>query len=227
MNWRGRPLTSHEVIVNTIAATTTRTGLTVHAELDPGSYPAGEKISDEQMNALPLTRHRWHGDWNYTLDPHPLPPAASGLAPAPAPAPVTRPLRCGHDTLTHPALTGLPRPELDDLAARLALAWNAQLEAQRYAWRRGPRRQASGPLGSLRLDLTSQIALTLIHQRLSVPRHVLAWLTGTHPDTVSRAIKTISPLLSQPAPPGPARLRTPADLIRYAARANLTIPAET
>ena len=49
MNWRGRPLTSHEVIVNTIAATTTRTGLTVRAELDPGSYPAGVKVSDEQI----------------------------------------------------------------------------------------------------------------------------------------------------------------------------------
>jgi len=46
MNWRGRPLTSHEVIVQTIAATTTRTGFTVRAELDPGSYPDGVKVSD-------------------------------------------------------------------------------------------------------------------------------------------------------------------------------------
>jgi len=67
MNWRGRPLTSHEVIVNTIAATTTSTGLTVHAELDTSAYPAGIQISDAQMAALPLTRHHWHGDWNYTL----------------------------------------------------------------------------------------------------------------------------------------------------------------
>ena len=67
-NWRGRPLTSHEVVVNTIAATTTRTGLRVHAELDTGTYPLGVKISDEQLAALPLTAHDWHGDWNYTLD---------------------------------------------------------------------------------------------------------------------------------------------------------------
>src|SRR5213078_3796268 len=53
MNWRGRPLTSHEVIVSTIAATTTRTGLRVHAELDTSSYPAGQVISDRQMEALP------------------------------------------------------------------------------------------------------------------------------------------------------------------------------
>ena len=67
MNWRGRPLTSHQVIVQTIAATTTATGLTVHAELDTGSYPTGAKVSDAQMSALPLDRHDWHGDWNYTL----------------------------------------------------------------------------------------------------------------------------------------------------------------
>jgi hypothetical protein len=75
MNWRGRPLTSHEVVVQTIAATTTRTGLTVHADLDTGSYPTGIKIPDATMTALAesgaLTRHTWHPDWNYTLTPTP------------------------------------------------------------------------------------------------------------------------------------------------------------
>ena len=72
MNWRGRPLTSHEVIVQTIAATTTRTGLTVAAELDPGQYPKGIKISDQQMKDLErraLRRHQFHGEWNYDLIP--------------------------------------------------------------------------------------------------------------------------------------------------------------
>jgi Rhodopirellula transposase DDE domain len=64
MNWRGRPLTSHEVVVNTIAATTTRAGLTVRAGLDPGTYDTGVKVSDEQMARLPLDHHAWHGDWN-------------------------------------------------------------------------------------------------------------------------------------------------------------------
>jgi hypothetical protein len=75
MNWRGRPLTSHEVIVQTIAATTTRTGLTVHAELDTSTYPTGIKIPDSTMNALretgALTRRQWHPDCNYTLNLHP------------------------------------------------------------------------------------------------------------------------------------------------------------
>ena len=75
MNWRGRPLTSHEVIVETIAATTTKTGLTVHAELDRATYPTGVKIPDQEMKDLEtkriLTRHDFHGEWNYTLHPEP------------------------------------------------------------------------------------------------------------------------------------------------------------
>jgi hypothetical protein len=77
MNWRGRPLTSHEVIVQSIAATTTSTGLTVHAELDAASYPKGIKIPDREMKALEdnntLVRHAFHGDWNYTLNPSDTP----------------------------------------------------------------------------------------------------------------------------------------------------------
>ena len=69
MNWRGRPLTSHEVIVNTIAATTTAAGLTVHAELDTGSYPKGIKVKDADLKKVPLTRHRFHGEWNYSITP--------------------------------------------------------------------------------------------------------------------------------------------------------------
>jgi DDE family transposase len=75
MNWRGRPLTSHEVIVKTIGATTTRTGLSVHAELDEATYPKGIKIPDQQMKTLQangtLVRHTFHGEWNYTLCAHP------------------------------------------------------------------------------------------------------------------------------------------------------------
>lgn len=68
-NWRGRPLISHQVIVNLIAASTTRTGLRIRAALDEGEYPLGIKISDEQMEALNIRRDRFHGEWNYTLKP--------------------------------------------------------------------------------------------------------------------------------------------------------------
>jgi hypothetical protein len=72
MNWRGRPLTSHEVVVATIAATTTRTGLRVQAVLDEGTYPTGLRITDRQMRTLldrHVTPHDFHGDWNYDIHP--------------------------------------------------------------------------------------------------------------------------------------------------------------
>jgi hypothetical protein len=69
LNWRGRPLTSHETILQLIGATTTATGLTVTATLDTDPYPTGIKISDQEMATLPITRHQFHGDWNYTLHP--------------------------------------------------------------------------------------------------------------------------------------------------------------
>jgi transposase len=68
MNWRGRPLTSHEVVVDLISATTTRSGLTVHAELDQGSYPTGIKVTDEELAAVPRETHKFHGEWNYTVN---------------------------------------------------------------------------------------------------------------------------------------------------------------
>ena len=67
MNWRGRPLVSHEVVVDLIGATMTRTGLRVRAELDRGRYPTGVKVRDAELAAVPLIRHDWHGEWNYTI----------------------------------------------------------------------------------------------------------------------------------------------------------------
>lgn len=68
MNWRGRPLVSHEVVVELIGATTTRTGLTVRAELDTGSYPKGVTVTDEELATVPpIKGHAFHGEWNYTI----------------------------------------------------------------------------------------------------------------------------------------------------------------
>ena len=69
LNWRGRPLRSFRTIVQLIAATTTNAGLTVRAELDENKYPKGVKISDARFAAINLTRHAFHGDWNYTISP--------------------------------------------------------------------------------------------------------------------------------------------------------------
>jgi transposase len=69
MNWRGRPLVSHEIIVDLIGATTTSTGLRVQAELDPGQYPTKVKVSDDELATVHLTPHAFHGEWNYTVTP--------------------------------------------------------------------------------------------------------------------------------------------------------------
>ena len=70
-NWRGKPLVSHQVIVNLIAATTTKTGLRVRAELDPSKYPKGVKVSNKEVAAIRLERDEFHGEWNYTILPRP------------------------------------------------------------------------------------------------------------------------------------------------------------
>jgi hypothetical protein len=69
-NWRTESLTSIRTIVELIANTTTTTGLTIQAAYDPNWYPTGVKVSDAELAALPLHRHDWHPDWNYTLAPH-------------------------------------------------------------------------------------------------------------------------------------------------------------
>ena len=68
-NWRGKPLTSHEVIVNLIAATTTNSGLRVHAEIDASEYPMGRKVTDKELALVNIQRNQFHGEWNYTISP--------------------------------------------------------------------------------------------------------------------------------------------------------------
>jgi hypothetical protein len=67
MNWRGRPLVSHETIVNLISGTTTRTGLTINAELDANIYEKGIHVSDEEMGLVNLIKDIFHGEWNYSI----------------------------------------------------------------------------------------------------------------------------------------------------------------
>jgi hypothetical protein len=69
-NWRGRPLITRQAIVNLIARTTTRTGLVVKAALDTNRYESGIKVSDEELAAVRLAPHNFHGEWNYTIAPH-------------------------------------------------------------------------------------------------------------------------------------------------------------
>lgn len=71
-NWRGRPLVDHETVVQLIGSVRTSTGLTVTATLDTRSYPAGIKVSDEEMDGLFILHETFHGEWNYTIHPRPV-----------------------------------------------------------------------------------------------------------------------------------------------------------
>jgi len=226
MNWRGRPLASHEIIVNSIAATTTRTGLAVHAELDPGAYPTGATISRAELDALPLARHDWHGDWNYTLHPQP----AAQPAPAAAP-PRSRAARPGPDLawLTRPAITGLPGPALDALTAALA-GPAAALRETAADRRRGYRpRRGHGRGGRPRHTLTAKLSAAILHHRHGLPQKHIAVLYQTSPAAISRHIGDIRRLLAQTGntiTPAPHTLATLDDLCQYAARHGITIPPE-
>ena len=68
-NWRGKPLADHATIVNLIGSTKTKEGLNIHCELDENKYPKGIKVSDEQLEQVNLKKHKFHGDWNYTIYP--------------------------------------------------------------------------------------------------------------------------------------------------------------
>jgi hypothetical protein len=73
-NWRGKPLVNHQVIVELIGATTTETGLRVSCEIDGNLYPKGVQVTEQEMQAINLTRAEFHGEWNYTISPNQQPP---------------------------------------------------------------------------------------------------------------------------------------------------------
>jgi hypothetical protein len=223
MNWRGRPLTSHEVIVQTIAATTTATGLRVHAELDTSAYGTGVKISDRQMDALPLTRHDWHGDWNYTLRPEAYEHVSTVPDPSGQPSPDLA-------WLCHPALTGLPAPQWDALIAALMTLHNQQRETSLDA-RRGHRPRLTAPGTGRRpvLTLADRLLATILHQHLALPQVAVAALFSVRPETINKRIRDIRQLLEQAGytiQPGPRRLASLADLSNLAAAEGISAPAE-
>ena len=223
MNWRGRPLTSHEVIVQTIAATTTRAGLRVHAELNTSTYDTGVKISDRQMDALPLTRHGWHGDWNYTLRPEAYEHVSTVPDPSGQPSPDLA-------WLCHPALTGLPAPQWDTLIAALMTLHNQQRETSLDA-RRGHRPRLTAPGTGRRpiLTLADRLLAAILHQRLALPQVAIAALFSVRPETINKRIRDIRQLLGQAGhaiQPGPRRLASLDDLHRLAAAEGIVIPSE-
>jgi hypothetical protein len=218
MNWRGRPLTSHEVIVASIAATTTRTGLSVHAELDTGAYPTGIAVSDAQIAALSITRHRFHGDWNYTLHPDAAATAATST-PATRHQQLTDQL-VDPDLLRDPELTGMPREQLDELARTLAEPQATQRERNRHTRRGAPRRRAPGAGRHLKLSDADRVLATVLYIRRLCTQAVLGELFQVDRKVITTAVHEVRPLLEQHGytiTPSTARFPTPADLVAFLA----------
>ncbi|GAB2823259.1 hypothetical protein GCM10027073_61730 [Streptomyces chlorus] len=176
-------------MVSTIGATRTRTGLAVHAELDPGAYPTGVTVPDDVMDRLPLTPHHWHGSWNYTLRPEPL-----------APPPPARPAEFGRfpagdklpTWLRHPSLTGLEAPAFDDLVARY----------RDYCTQHPPvllpgKRPDGGPgAGTRRLSAADHLVVFLLQKRWSMTQAPLAEATGLSKSRIGATLRDAAPVLA-------------------------------
>ena len=202
-SWRGMPLRSLQVIVEAIAATRNASGLTVSAQLDTGTYPTGREITGRQRAALPLDRHDWHGDWNYTLRFAPgwtLPQAAD---------PQHRPPRPDTAWLQHPAVTGLTGPGFDTLAAALF--------PTRAPARDRDRGQRHHPTPADRL------LATILNRRHELTQQAIATLLGADRVTIAKYITDTERRLTEtghtlPTPPT-APLHT-LDQIAAAIRTN-------
>ncbi|MFD3788722.1 ISAzo13 family transposase [Streptomyces cyaneofuscatus] len=192
MNWRGRPLTSHEVVVNAIAGTKTRSGLRVEAELDTGRYPLGIAFSKAQLKSLPIEYHDTHGTWNYTVRPdgpcdgEPIPLTDRDAA-----------RRRVLDLLAEPALTGMTRADLTALAGKLTPELGPLREERLHRKRGGPRRHGAGDNKRPVLAPADQILLSMIYLRHVCSQNLLAEMLGLCQRTLGPSIKEIRRLLQE------------------------------
>ena len=189
MNWRGRPLTSHEVVLNTIAATTTATGLRVQAVLDQAAYPTGIAVTRDQLRALPITAHDRRGIWNYTIAP-----AGAAAAPSRQRTGLRSPADPGH--ARRPPADRHGRRRLDELRARLALAQEARAEQRQYHLRGGRRVATTGRDRSVLAD-ADKVLLTVLYLRQVCPQKVMGALLGINPVTIGHAIAETRLLLDE------------------------------
>ena len=209
MNWRARPLTSYEVVLNLIAATTTTTGLHVSARLDENTYPIGIEIDAQHTAALRIHPDGFHGEWNYTIPPQPGVPAV----------PLHPPARRSHPRqahtfdaalTTHPVLTGLTRADLDQLVMEAMELIDALPSGQR------PRHR--------KLALENIIWAAVLDQR-GLPASLIAHLLHIGENQTRALLQQTRPLLQQHghhSEPLPVRLIDPSELARYVIHAAST-----
>ncbi len=174
------------------------------------------------MATLPITLHDWHGDWNYTLDPHRLRPARD---PDTAIVHDVRHPRRDSTSWTHPALTGMPTHDFDQLADAL-ISHHAYREAALHVQRGGPswRKPAGGHPPAL--TVAEMLLATTLRTRFTLPRHVLAELFGTSTGTIAKAEQQLKPLLDQrkhAIEPAETTFTTLAELTAFATAHGVTL----
>ena len=170
MNWRGRPLTSHDVIVNSI------------------------KVTDTDIDALPMHRHRFHGDWNYTL--HPQHHETAGAAEEPRPAEgVPSPSHAGD--LRNPELTGMTEQALDALVDQLSQGLDELREGGRSQQRGSDRIRAVGAGAKDKLTTADRVLATVLYLRKIGIRDLVAQLFGVNGSTITRSVQPVQLLLAE------------------------------
>lgn len=201
-NWRGRPLTSYQVVLETIAATTTKTGLTIGAELDTGSYDLGISVTPAEFHTLPITPNAFHGDWNYTVSPEPpRTPDAPATTHRTDPALTTM--------LTDPALTGMSRTAFEHLVAVSEPFWDAMAEAAFQRRFHRPRSYRHPQTSSV--DHTHRLLAAILRRRRAVTMTFLAQLLGVNRTNLSiqyqdgKRLLDLHRILVTPIPGSPAR----------------------
>ena len=224
--WRGRPLTSYEIVVNTIAATATSTGLTVTAVLDAGPLP-GRGRDHRRADEGPRGPGHRPARFSRRLElRHP---------PGPPPGPGPRARRTSRPApdlaaLDQPALTGLPPGGAAALAAALAIPHAAHRAARLHAnLRSRPRQRADKPRNDPRHKMTfpGYVLAAILHHRFALPARAIAALFGCDRSTIGHELPRIAQLLAATAttiPPGPLTLATYQDLRDYAAGNGIVLP---
>jgi len=213
LNWRGRPLTSHEVVVATINATRTRRGLNVHAELDEQTYPLGIAVSKQELRQLPIQPHEHHGEWNYTIAP-----TGAEAAPTTADERARDRTEALH-LLADQRITGMSGQELAALAEKLAPAQRAQAAQRHFEQRGGPRRRARGAGSKRILTPADGVLITVVYQRQVCSQKVLGELLGLSDMTIGMVIAETRQLLGENGvqiSPATLRFTTAAALRDYA-----------
>lgn len=194
LNWRGRPLTSHKIVVNTIASTRTSGGLRVEAELDSRPCPLGVAVTAARLRALPIDAHPFHGEWSYTIHP---PEQPLDCAPADPTMDRERTRARAMAPLADARLTGMTPQRLAEATERLPLAQAAQTEQRRYRQRGAGRQRRPGAGARALLSDADRVLITIVYLRQICSQKVLAELLEINTASIGSTIADTRLLLEQ------------------------------